>query len=473
MFIICFCYCSLNSHKNEGNPRPLGISTTVSKIRKFKQISANRLTALKTRQLKKRTFNKMQWGVRAYHQWREHRISDVNTFDARILECDLTTPTLVTKENFIFSMCAFIPEVTKVNGQDYPGKTLYEIVLSIQTFLNENKVFWKVIDDLEFFEICTVLDNVMKERALQNLGTVVKQAQCIPLDFENQLWEKGVLGEQTPDQLRDTILFLVDLVDEHYELQRNSIDKPSQFSFERAENGKRCLVYREDSVTKTNDGGLNSIKKQRKVVWVFPNDDNIVRCPVRLVDKYVSLLPEVGPKTKKLNFYMRSLEKPNPAQWYSEQVVGKHTLSKTVGRLLKEAKLDGFFTNHSLRRTGSTRLFQAGVDRKIVKEYTGHMSDAVRQVSNHFVNIYLEKISVKSLVVTKPMHIKKVNEINPSLEISVKEVSESVGTVGECSCNKKSISIEQTEKIGKIISSLLSNRKKGKATVRLEIEFSD
>ena len=40
------------------------------------------------------------------------------------------------------------------------------------------------------------------------------------------------------------------------------------------------------------------------------------------------------------------------------------------------AKIPGFFTNHSLRHSGGTRLFQAGVDRKLVKEATGHKSDA-------------------------------------------------------------------------------------------------
>ena len=247
-------------------------------------------------------------------------------------------------------------------------------------------------------------------------------------------------------------------MDEHYDLQRNSIGKPSQLSFERSENGKRCLVYRKDSVTKTNDGGLNSLKKQRKVVWVFPNNDNIAQCPVRLVDKYVSLVPEVCPKTKKLNFYMRSLEKPNPAQWYSEQVVGKHTLSKTVGRLLKEAKLDGFFTNHSLRHTGSTRLFQAGVDRKIVKEYTGHVSDAV---DKYQITSEEQRETVSKIVSGVEKQRKK--QLNPSLEVTLKEGSEQLGVGAQCSCKKQSVSIEQTENIGKMITTLMNARKTGKA----------
>ena len=91
----------------------------------------------------------------------------------------------------------------------------------------------------------------------------------------------------------------------------------------------------------------------------------------------MSLLPEVGPKTKKSNFYLRSLERPNPAQWYGEHVVGLHTLSKVVGRMMKHCDSETFYSHHSLRRTSTTRLFQAGVDRKIIKEFTGHVSDAL------------------------------------------------------------------------------------------------
>ena len=50
-----------------------------------------------------------------------------------------------------------------------------------------------------------------------------------------------------------------------------------------------------------------------------------------------------------------------------------------VSKMLKEARLDGYFTNHSLHRTCATRLFQAGQSEKVVKEITGHISDAVNK----------------------------------------------------------------------------------------------
>ena len=74
---------------------------------------------------------------------------------------------------------------------------------------------------------------------------------------------------------------------------------------------------------------------------------------MRLIDKYMSLCPDVGAKSKP-NFYLRPLDKINPAQWYSTRVVGVNTLRKVVGKLLKSAELDGYFTNHSLRRSGTT-----------------------------------------------------------------------------------------------------------------------
>ena len=47
--------------------------------------------------------------------------------------------------------------------------------------------------------------------------------------------------------------------------------------------------------------------------------------------------------------------------------------------MLRDAGLDGFFTNHSLCRTAATRLFQAGQNVKIIKEVTGHISNAVEK----------------------------------------------------------------------------------------------
>ena len=65
--------------------------------------------------------------------------------------------------------------------------------------------------------------------------------------------------------------------------------------------------------------------------------------------------------------------------------------------MMKTAEIEGYFTNHSARRTGSTRLFQAGVDRKLVKEATGHHSDAVDkyQLTSHEQRRHMSNILAK------------------------------------------------------------------------------
>ena len=81
--------------------------------------------------------------------------------------------------------------------------------MSIQKYLNQNNVPWRFLDDPMFIDVKTVLDNVMKERAGENVGMVKCQAEFISVDYENELWRSGVLGEDTPDKLRDTVLFLL------------------------------------------------------------------------------------------------------------------------------------------------------------------------------------------------------------------------------------------------------------------------
>lgn len=62
-----------------------------------------------------------------------------------------------------------------------------------------------------------------------------------------------------------------------------------------------------------------------------------------------------------------------------KKLLGHTTLGKTVGRICKSAGITGYKTNHSLRATTTTRLYQSGVDEQLVMERTGHRSlDGVR-----------------------------------------------------------------------------------------------
>ena len=79
---------------------------------------------------------------------------------------------------------------------------------------------------------------------------------------------KQCTGGDTPDKLRSTVLYILGVNcalragDEHYALRRPGGCTPSQLSFECNGLGVRCLVYKEDTVTKTNRGGIRDMKKR-------------------------------------------------------------------------------------------------------------------------------------------------------------------------------------------------------------------
>ncbi len=90
---------------------------------------------------------------------------------------------------------------------------------------------------------------------------------------------------------------------------------------------------------------------------------------------YISKLP---PKAKEDNlFYVKPLTKvptDNDSPWYCPVPIGKNILANMVKKMCSEAKIQGSKTNHSLRATAATQMFQQGVPEKLIQERTGHRS---------------------------------------------------------------------------------------------------
>lgn len=71
-------------------------------------------------------------------------------------------------------------------------------------------------------------------------------------------------------------------------------------------------------------------------------------------------------------FYLRPLKYITATSWYADAPVGVHVLQKTVGKFCEQAGFSDHFTNHSLRATAATRLYDAGVDEQLFTENTVH-----------------------------------------------------------------------------------------------------
>jgi hypothetical protein len=227
-------------------------------------------------------------------------------------------------------------EVRKVDGTLYPPKTIRQLVLLLQMYLNENGRPVKFLSQSEFSSIPVVLDNVMKRGAQVGMGLHVRKAEVISVQKEEILWSKGLLGCQSPQILLDTMVFLCGLHfalrsgDEHRQLSRDQLHLHEN-------DAGRFLEYTE-KMSKNNRRGLKDYQVERKVVRAYEDHAHPDRCIVKLYEKYLSLCPDLDPDAP---FYLQPLKKPRDTVWYSSVPVGRNTLFKTVGRICSEAGFDG------------------------------------------------------------------------------------------------------------------------------------
>ena len=112
-------------------------------------------------------------------------------------------------------------------------------------------------------------------------------------------------------------------------------------------------------------------KLKPKVVLHHENTENPGHCFLRLFKKYCQLRPIDAPDHA---FYLQPARHPTSSCQYSTRPLGHTLLGKTLSRICKCAGIEGYKTNHSLRATSTTRLYQAGVDKQLVMERTGHRS---------------------------------------------------------------------------------------------------
>ena len=297
-----------------------------------------------------------------------------------IISCDLDDHETINEADFMFAMCRFITEIRKMNGDQFPAKTLYEVVLCVQFYLESVGIVWKLLGDDKFSDLRFTLDNVMKERCSQVVTcTPTCKADVLTAVDQDILWSMGILGVDNPDQLLNTVLFTIGLScalragKEHRNLR--SIPFNSQFSWHVSDDGYYYIKYTEDVQSKTNRGGLKHRKVMPKTVNIHPIESSH-RCPVQILGKYFALLPE---NRTCQSLYLQPKKKFTPNNWYLDRPVGVNKLQSVVRDVCGKAGLPGHYTNHSLQATAATRLYHSNFDEQIIQEVTGHRSIAVRE----------------------------------------------------------------------------------------------
>ena len=122
--------------------------------------------------------------------------------------------------------------------------------------------------DPEFCKFRSSLDAEMKRLQSSGKGSNKRQAEPLTPENEELLWEKGLLGDSTPQALLDTMIFYNGICfalqsgDEHRQLRFNS----NQIEYVEKSEERPYLKYVED-VSKNRPGGIKRRKIKPTIVY--------------------------------------------------------------------------------------------------------------------------------------------------------------------------------------------------------------
>lgn len=133
------------------------------------------LDKLSVKQFAQNTDRKIAWAIKTFWDWRKERMVDPSC-PSEILWCSIDNPSLC-KEYLCKTLCQFVNEVRRKDGLEFPGKTLYNLVLCVQFYLEKKGIFWKLVDDPDFVRLKFTIDNLMKKGLVRG---------CLPRWSHNQ-----------------------------------------------------------------------------------------------------------------------------------------------------------------------------------------------------------------------------------------------------------------------------------------------
>jgi len=215
------------------------------------------------------------------------------------------------------------------------------------------------------------LDAEMRQATQQGVGmqSKMEERQEITEEDEATLWKMGLMGCQSARSLLSTLYFyngkLFGLRSKEH---RNLRCYNFRIDFE-------SVTY-DESFSKTYHGGLKDLKYKPRVVkhvCCAGKDVNHQPC---IVNCYATYMEKVKHLAKDIDaFYF----KPNPNTQvftFCSSPVGINTLNKILPNLCEKAGLERK-TSHCLRITCASRLFQNQVEEKLIRDRTGHRSNAL------------------------------------------------------------------------------------------------
>ena len=220
------------------------------------------------------------------------------------------------------------------------------------------------------------MDAYFRKLRQDGIGVEIKHTGVISKEEESLLWERGILGTSTPLALLRSVFYYNGKI-----FCLRGGEEHRQLKFSQLKRVEKGFVYTENG-SKNRSGGVAQMRVENKVVPSYAVHEIGERCHVYLLDMYLKKVPKDA--LDKNNFYLRPqrIASDTDGVWYMPVPVGRNTLQKMLPAMCEEAGI-ARRTNHSLRATGATQLFNANIPEKVIQCRTGHRSlKALRMYEN-------------------------------------------------------------------------------------------
>lgn len=261
--------------------------------------------------LSKKTLEQLKSVSKEFHEWRNDRpLSD--DLVARYIHV------------YVKGSDAFPRDFHGTHIEKHQASSTQTMLSLLRRDLRENHTF--VPSD----QIIKVIEEYLKARERKE---PVKQAAVMN---EDEIQKIIALKEDTPTELRDKLIFLIgtSMLGRSVEVASMKVE---DITF--TANGFSISIERR----KTEKSGAHQDVFIPKNFFDYPLKEKL--------QQYMSYIPKTGPLWHKLT---------RGSHPKSTGPVADSTVREAVNRLSNRAKLTRHFTSHSMRRTGSTRLADAG-----------------------------------------------------------------------------------------------------------------
>ncbi|KAK5883248.1 hypothetical protein CesoFtcFv8_019600 [Champsocephalus esox] len=287
-----------------------------------------------------------QRGIAAWKRWIQWRESQTDldlvsscavTFNKDILRCSAA--------ELSDSLCRFITEVKRPDGEPYPPDGLFHLCLSIQQHLFENARMENIFSDLTYSKFSTMFTQILKSfrPSVSASGYVHSRVE------EEFLWECKQLGAYSPIVLLNTLLFFCckyfgfTTVEQHRQLSFAHVMRCTKTNHDHSKN--TFLRFYPRNEAESDSYGVPAKKRKRTaskedIVEMMANTENPLRCPVRLYQFYLSKCSESVRQRSDL-FYLHPDQccVPNSPLWFSSAPLDDSTMEAMLVRILAVREL--------------------------------------------------------------------------------------------------------------------------------------